>query len=63
VATGDDGERIGLSRSTPDGQTVALAGALSGQRGWRRSMARVIAFGALTVIAVGVIASVVVALS
>jgi hypothetical protein len=38
-----DNDRIGLSGSTPDGQTLRLAAGLSGQTGWRRTIAKVFA--------------------
>jgi hypothetical protein len=39
----NDNDRIGLSGSTADGQSVRLAGGLSGQTGWRRTAAKTFA--------------------
>jgi len=50
-----DHDRIGLSGSTPDGQALRLAAGLSGQTGWRRTVARVFAIVCLTGILVGVV--------
>jgi hypothetical protein len=47
-----DNERIGLSGSTPDGQSVRFAAALSGQHGWRRRVTMTVAVLALLLIAV-----------
>jgi hypothetical protein len=54
----NDNDRIGLSGSTGDGQTVRLAAGLSGQTGWRRTAAKTFAFiwlGALGVVIVVVV--------
>jgi hypothetical protein len=55
-----DDERIGLSGSTPEGRSVQLAAALSGQTGWRRRAAYLLAvlwLGGLAVVLVaGVLA-------
>jgi hypothetical protein len=51
----DDNERIGLSGSTPDGQGLRFAAALSGQTGWRRKVAMTVALLALLLIAVAVV--------
>ena len=48
---GNDNDRIGLSGSTADGQSVRLASALSGQTGWRRTVAKT--FALLTLVAIG----------
>jgi hypothetical protein len=52
---GNDNDRIGLSGSTPDGQSVRLAAGLSGQTGWRRTFAKAFAFLWLGAIGVGIV--------
>ncbi len=56
---GDDSERIGLSRSTVEGQGVAFAAGLSGHNGWRRTAAKVLAYAWLAAAAAGLLAAVV----
>jgi hypothetical protein len=51
----DDRDRSGLTRSSVEGREVAFAGSLSGQQGWRRTAARVLAIGWLTLMAAGVL--------
>ena len=48
----DENDRIGLSAGTADGQSVRLAGGLSGQTGWRRTAAKTFAFFWLAAMAV-----------
>jgi hypothetical protein len=55
----NDNDRIGLSGSTPDGQGVRLAAGLSGQTGWRRTAAKVVALLWLGLITVGIVLAVV----
>ena len=51
----NDNDRIGLSGSTPDGQALRLAAGLSGQTGWRRTVAKVFALTCLAGICVGAV--------
>ena len=51
----NDNDRIGLSGSTPDGQALRLAAGLSGQTGWRRTVAKVFALTCLAAICLGVV--------
>lgn len=62
MAERDDLDLIGLSRSTPEGQEVAFASSLSGQRGRRRTVARVLAFTWLGLMVLGLIGILVVVL-
>jgi hypothetical protein len=55
----NDHDRIGLSSSTPDGQALRLADGLSGQTGWRRTIAKVFALVCLAGIAAGIVVSIV----
>ena len=55
MAERNDLDLLGLSRSTAEGQTVALAGALSGQQGRRRTVARVLAFTWLGLMVAGLL--------
>ena len=55
----DDQDRIGLSGSTPSGQALRLAADLSGQTGWRRTVAKVFALVCLAGICAGIVVSVV----
>ena len=50
-----DHDRIGLSSSTPDGQALRLAAGLSGQTGWRRTVAKVFALVCLAGICAGIV--------
>lgn len=50
----NDNDRIGLSGSTPDGPALRLAAGLSGQTGWRRTVAKGFAVVCLTAICAGV---------
>jgi hypothetical protein len=51
----DDNDRIGLSGSTPVGQEVRFIAGLSGQTGWRRTVAKVFAVAFLAAIAVVIV--------
>lgn len=55
MAERNDLDLLGLSRSTAEGQTVALAGALAGQQGHRRTVARVLAFTWLGLMVAGLL--------
>jgi hypothetical protein len=57
-----DRERIGLSDSTPEGRGLSLAGGLSGQTGWRRTAAHLLAVLWLAAMVAGVVVVVVVVL-
>ena len=51
----NDNDRIGLSGSTPVGQELRFAAGLSGQTGWRRTVAKVFALLWLAAIGVGIV--------
>jgi hypothetical protein len=54
-AVSNDNDRIGLSRSTPEGQEVRLAAGLSGQTGWRRTAAKTFALLWLAAMLAGIV--------
>jgi len=51
----NDYDRIGLSSSTPDGQSLRLLAGLSGQTGWRRTVAKLFALVCLAGICAGIV--------
>ena len=55
----NDNDRIGLTGSTPDGQALRLAAGLSGQTGWRRTVAKLFAVVCLVAICAGIVVAVV----
>jgi hypothetical protein len=63
IIVSNDNDRIGLSGSTPVGREVRLASGLSGQTGWRRTVAKVFALVWLAGMVVAIVVAAVVVLT